>query len=86
MATRSILASSDVLRCCLIPSFDGAFLSHDSKHALWDCLTRLRHHDRGSPSREMFRSLLNYVGPTLPEWMLRGARTWATDLIVMRSW
>lgn len=35
--------------------------SHDSKHALWDCLTRLRHHDGASPSREMSRSLLNYV-------------------------
>ena len=33
----------------LVPGFDGAFLSHDSKDAPWDRFTRLRHHDGDRP-------------------------------------
>src|SRR5271168_1882162 len=28
--------SIDIILSCLVPGFDGAFLSHDSKDALWD--------------------------------------------------
>ena len=38
-----------------------------------------------SQQEEMSRSLLNYVGPTLPNDCYAALVTWATGLIAMRS-
>ena len=51
----SIIARARLLKAgsmlgCLVPGLDGAFLSRNSKDALWDSFTRLRHHDGGNPS------------------------------------
>ena len=37
---------------CLIPGFDGAFLSSDSKDALWARFFMGAPHDRGGPSSD----------------------------------
>ena len=37
---------------CLVPHFDGAFLSHDSKDALWDKFYTAAPDDGGGPSSD----------------------------------
>ncbi|MGY3698870.1 hypothetical protein ACVIGA_009012 [Bradyrhizobium sp. USDA 3240] len=64
---------------CLVPRFDGAFLSHDSKDALWISFTRLRQYDGGSPSsntnsQENLRGLAKRYGinqKTVAKWKQR---------------
>jgi hypothetical protein len=44
-------SGTNVFARCFVPDFDGAFLSSDSKDALWDRFWE-RHNDRGGPSSD----------------------------------
>ena len=56
---------------CFVPDFDGAFLSSDSKDALWDRFYTERRNDRGGPSRVVCRNA-RFAGAVMSSAFWRG--------------